>query len=122
MSENTTNQPSAPTLPNWTHLTTLPDLSRVNEAWGRVGDAVNHASELYLKELTAYMTWTRNVQREILGQALSTTQELSRMGERQLAFLVRLRENTPVPGAVPKGTETITGMVEGVVKETTHGA
>ncbi|MDE1821360.1 MAG: hypothetical protein KGJ23_13245 [Euryarchaeota archaeon] len=113
-----TETPSFPTLPN---LPNLPNLPQVTAAWNQVGDAVNKATELYLRELTAYLTWARDVQKEVLEQSLSTSQELSRLGERQLAFLARLRDNTPVLGAVPKGTETIAGMVESVVKETTGG-
>ncbi len=111
MSENTSEK----TTPNFP---TLPNLDRVNDSWNRVGDAVNAATELYLKELTAYLTWTRDVQREVFEQTITTTQELSRLGEHQLAFMARLRDNTPAFGAVPKGTETIAGMVERVVRET----
>ena len=98
----------------------LPNLPNVNEAWSRVGEAMGRATELYLKELAAYLTWARNVQREVLNQSFATTQELSRLSEKQLAFLARLRESVPFPGAVPKGTETIAGMVEGVVSQTTR--
>jgi hypothetical protein len=112
MSESTTSpSPLYPT-----------NLADVQESWNRIGDAVNRASELYLKELSAYLGWARNLQREVLEQTLTTARELSRVGERQLAFAARLRDSIPVPGAVPKGTETIAGMVEGVVSEATHEA
>jgi hypothetical protein len=113
MSENTANTLTSRYLPN---------LPVVSDSWNRVGEAVGRATELYLKELTAYLDWARNVQREVLNQSLATSQELSRLGERQLALAARLRESLPFPGAVPTGTETIAGMVEEVVKETTGGA
>lgn len=112
MSENSNTTTSTTSFPYPTNLT------QMSESWTRIGDAMNRASELYLKELSAYLGWARNVQREVLDQTLTTTRELSRLGERQLAFAARLRESIPVPGAVPKGTETIAGMVEGVVNET----
>jgi hypothetical protein len=114
MSES--NQTSQ-TLPNY-----LPSFPVVNDAWNRVGEAMGRATELYLKELTAYLDWARNVQREVLNQSLSTTQELSRLGEKQLAFAARLRESLPYPGSIPTGTETIVGMVDEVVKKTTGAA
>lgn len=104
------------------NTSSLSNATAVNDAWNRVGEAVNAASSLYLRELNAYLSWARNVQREVLNQTFTTTQELSRLTERQLAFLVRLRENTPAFGTIPKGTETISAMVEGVVKETTGEA
>jgi len=90
----------------------------VNDAWMRVGDAVNRAAGLYLKELAEYMNWTRNVQREILEQNVIVAQQFMRFGERQIAFFARMRENMPAIGTVPKGTETVVGMVDAVVRET----
>ena len=88
------------------------------EAWRNVGQAVNRAAELYLNELTLYLDWARDLEREILEQSLWTTQRLSRLEEKQLAFLVRLRESVPAVGTMPKGTETVVGMVDAVVRAT----
>ena len=94
---------------NWTNVT---------NAWAKVGEAVNLASELYLKELSAYLDWAHGVQREVLEQELIASQELSRFGERQLAFLARLRERAPLFGNLPTGTETVQGIVQAVIRET----
>jgi hypothetical protein len=91
---------------------------RATEAWTNVADAVNRATDLYLKELSAYLHWAHDLQREILEQSITTAQEGSRFGERQLAFLARLRESAPAFATVPKGTETVAGMVEAIVQET----
>lgn len=88
-----------------------------NEAWQKVGEAISRAGELYLSELTAYLDWVRDVQREILEQSLRTTERLSRLEEKHLAFLARLRESVPPIGAMPNGTETVVGMVDAVVRE-----
>ncbi len=88
------------------------------EAWKNVGEAVNRAAGLYLDELTAYLDWARDLQREVLEQSLRTAERLSRLREKQLAFLVRLRESMPAMGTIPKGTETVVGMVDAVVRET----
>jgi hypothetical protein len=87
-------------------------------AWSEVGEALNHATELYLKELSAYLNWARDFQRELLEESIASTQAISRFGEKQLAFLARIRESVPAFGIVPKGTETVTGMVEAIVQET----
>jgi hypothetical protein len=90
----------------------------VNKAWTDVGEAVNHATELYVKELSAYLNWAHGFQREVLEQSITVTQEVSRFGARQLAFWARIRESVPAYGTVPKGTETVAGMVEAIVQET----
>ena len=95
-----------------------PELNNVNDAWTRVGEAVNRATDLYLEELTAYLDWAHDLQHEFLEQSLVTTQRFSRLGEKQLAFFARMRENLPTPGTVPKGKKTVVGMVEAVVDET----
>ena len=94
------------------------NMKEVNETWTKVGEAVNQAGELYLAELGAYLTWAHDFQHEILEQTVITNERLSRIGENQLAFLARIRETTPLFGAVPKGTETVVGMVEAVVNAT----
>jgi hypothetical protein len=88
------------------------------KAWTEVGEAVNQATELYVKELSAYLNWAHGFQREVLEQSITVTQEMSRFGARQLAFLARIRESVPAFGTVPKGTETVAGMVEAIVQET----
>jgi hypothetical protein len=93
-------------------------LTSANKAWTDVGEAVTHASELYVKELSAYLNWAHGFQREVLEQSITVTQEVSRFGARQLAFLARIRESVPAYGTVPKGTETVAGMVEAIVQET----
>ncbi len=93
-----------------------------NAAWTEVGEAVNRATELYVKELSAYLDWTRDFQRELLEQSVVTSQAISRFGEKQLAFLARIRESVPAFGVVPKGTETVAGMVKAIVQETERKA
>jgi len=90
----------------------------VTDAWTKVGEAANHASELYLKELAAYLDWAQGVQREVLEQGILATQEMARFRERQMAFLARLREQTPLFGNLPTGMETVQGMVQAVIRET----
>ena len=85
------------------------------------GDSAQ-ASELYVKELSAYLNWAHGFQREVLEQSITVTQEISRFGARQLAFLARIRESVPAYGTVPKGTETVAGMVEAIVQETSTKA
>ncbi len=92
-------------------------LANVNDAWTKVGEAVDHATELYLKELAAYLDWARDFQRELLSQSALTAHSVSRFGEKQLAFAARLREGVPAYGSVPKGTETVAGMVKAIVQE-----
>ncbi len=92
-------------------------VTNANEAWTGVGEAVTHASALYVKELSAYLNWAQDFQRELLEQSIITTREISRFGEKQLAFLARIRESVPAFGIVPKGTETVAGMVEAIVRE-----
>jgi|HubBroStandDraft_1064217.scaffolds.fasta_scaffold06831_5 hypothetical protein len=92
--------------------------TNVNKAWTDVGTAVNQATELYVKELSAYLNWAHGLQREVLEQSINVTQEISRLGARQLAFLARIRESVPAYGTVPKGTETVAGMVEAIIHET----
>jgi len=93
-------------------------VANVNNAWTEVGAAVNRATELYVEELSAYLNWARDYQRELLEQSALTTQAISRFGEKQLAFVARIRESVPAFGIVPKGTETVAGMVEAIVQET----
>ena len=93
-------------------------VDNANVAWTKVGEAVNYATELYVSEVSAYLNWARNFQRELLEESFLATQSISRFGEKQLAFLARIRENAPAFGVVPKGTETVTGMVEAIVQET----
>jgi hypothetical protein len=93
-------------------------VTNANAAWTKVGDAVDHATELYMKELSSYLNWARDFQRELLAQSFITAQQISRFGEKQLAFMARIRESVPAVGIVPKGTETVAGMVDAVVQET----
>ena len=78
----------------------------MNEAWEQVGSAVSQATELYLKELEAYLDWVRNVRKDVLEQALATGRQLSRMGEAQYAFLAQLQQDFPLFGWTPKPTNT----------------
>lgn len=96
--------------------------TRLNDAWMRVGEAVGRTSQLYLKELAAYLDWAQSLQREVLDESIVVTQKLVRLGERQLAFWARLRDSVPAYGSVPKGTETVQGMVQAVVREAEHAA
>jgi hypothetical protein len=93
-------------------------VTNAREAWTKVGEAVDLATELYVKELSSYLNWARDFQRELLAQSVITAQEISRFGEKQLAFVARIRENVPAVGQVPKGTETVAGMVDAIVQET----
>jgi hypothetical protein len=92
-------------------------VTNANESWTEVGEAVNQATELYMKELSAYLNWAHDLQHEVLEQSIITSQELSRFGEKQLAFFARIRESIPAFGVVPKGTETVAGMVDAIVHE-----
>ncbi|MGA8542478.1 MAG: hypothetical protein WB947_02910 [Thermoplasmata archaeon] len=92
-------------------------VTNVNEAWAEVGEAVAQATGLYMNELSAYLDWAQDFQREILEQSLLTTRGIARFGEKQRAFFARIRDSVPMYGNVPKGTETVAGMVEAVVRE-----
>jgi hypothetical protein len=92
--------------------------TNANEAWSRLRAAVNEATALYAKELSAYLTWTRDVQREVLEQNFELGRQANRIAVDQLAFYQRLRASFPPFGTVPKGTETIVGMVDAVLRET----
>lgn len=89
------------------------------EAWSRVGEAWQNASRLYLQQLTATLDLTRNVQKEMLLNAWSTTQLMTRLGEDQVGFWLRLRQSLPSVSDLPTGPATISGMVDEIVKETT---
>jgi hypothetical protein len=93
-------------------------VTNTTTAWREVGEAISRATELYRKELSAYLSWARDFQREILEESLTTTQSLARFGEKRLASWARIRESLPVFGLVPKGTQTVAGMVEAIVQET----
>jgi hypothetical protein len=82
------------------------DKGDVNETWDRVGKAVNEATDLYLKEVEAYLGWLQTARREMLEQTLAASQQLSRIGEAQFAFLGRMQRSFPFFGFVPTGTET----------------
>jgi len=77
------------------------DKNAMNEAWDQVGKAVNEATELYLKELETYLEWVQNVRKEAFDQAVATTQELSRIGESQWAFLNRMQRSFSLFGGIP---------------------
>jgi len=94
--------------------------TNVTEAWSQVGEAARRASDLYLKELASYLDWAHGVQREVLEQSVLATQELSHFGERQLAFVARMRESLPMWGTLPSGMETVQGMVRAVLRESTE--
>lgn len=82
----------------------------MNEAWNEVGKAVNEATELYLKELGVYLGWVQNTQKEMLEQTIAATQQLSRIGEAQFAFLTQLQKNFPfLSGAFPWAPASTTG-------------
>lgn len=81
-------------------------MNDVNEAWTKVGEAFNHATELYLKDLTTYLDWAQDFQREVLEETLSRTQQFYRLGEERMAFWSRIRESVPVTGTVSKGSKT----------------
>jgi len=81
------------------------DRNEVNEAWDQVGKAVNQATELYLKQLGAYLGWAQNARKELLEQTIVATEQLSRIGEAQFALLARMQRNFPLFSAVPKWTD-----------------
>jgi hypothetical protein len=93
-------------------------VTNANYAWTEVGGAVNRATELYVKEVSAYLNWARDFQRELLEESFLATQAISRFGEKQLAVFARIRESAPAFGVVPTGTETVAGMVDAIVQET----
>jgi hypothetical protein len=82
------------------------DQNAMNEAWEKVGSAVNQATDLYLKELEAYLDWVRNVRKDVLEQTLATGRQLSRMGEAQYAFLAQMQQNLPLFGWIPRWTNS----------------
>jgi len=87
----------------------------MGETWEKMEKAVNQATELYLKELETYLGWVGTVQREMLEQALSTSKQLSEIGEAQFAFLSRMRKDLPTFGAIPAWADlfrTTTGATE----------
>ena len=94
--------------------------TNIRETWPKVEEAVARASDLYVRELTDTLDWAQGMQREMLEQSLLTARAMARFGEQQLAFWARLRESVPLPGGLPKGTETVQGMVRAVVRETGH--
>lgn len=89
------------------------------EAWNRVGEAWQNAGRLYLSQLTATLDLSRNLQKELLLNAWGTTQLMTRLGEDQLGFWLRLRQSLPSIADLPTGPATISGMVDEIVKETT---
>lgn len=86
--------------------------------WSKVGEALEEAARLYIRETAAYLDWGQNLQREILEQAWRSARLLSQVGDERLAFWARLSQSMPAPGTVPNGTETIQGMVRQIVEET----
>ena len=54
--------------------------------------------------MSAYLNWAQGIQREVLERSVVATREMSQFGERQLAFLARMRENLPLWGNFPKAT------------------
>lgn len=92
--------------------------TELTDAWTKVAESVTKATDLYLEELSEYLDWVRDFQREILAQSLVTSQNLSRWGEREWAYMARLRETIPAVGGIPKGPGTVAGMVDAVVRET----
>ena len=97
------------------NASTNPEL--VYAEWNKVGKAVEEAARLYVRETTAYLEWSQNLQREIMEQAWRSARLLSKVGEDQVAFWSRLRQSMPAPGTIPNGTETIQGMVRQIVEE-----
>ena len=81
------------------------DENVMNEAWNNVGKVVNQATELYLKELEAYLDWMKNFRHDLLEQTLATGQQLSRIGEEQYAYFTKLQRDVPLWGWIPKWTE-----------------
>jgi hypothetical protein len=97
------------------NASTNPELAYAE--WTKVATAVGEAARLYLHETAAYLDWGQYLQREVIEQAWRSARLFSQVGEEQLAFWARLRQNMPAPGTVPNGTETIQGMVSEIVKE-----
>jgi hypothetical protein len=73
--------------------------NEMTEAWDQVGKAVNEATEVYLKELGAYLGWVQNVRKEMLEQTITASQQLSKIGEAQFTFLTQIQKNLPYWGA-----------------------
>ncbi len=78
--------------------------NEASEAWDQVSQAMNQATKLYLQELETYLEWVGSVRRAVLEQALTTREQLARIGETQLAFLTRLQQNVPFFGGMPPWT------------------
>ncbi len=93
-------------------------LGQTTAAWKEVGEAVSKASDLYLQELEAYLDWTKNVQKDLLEYYWFGLRQVTRAGEEQVALFQRLGATLPNWWKVPTGTETISGMVGNIVKQT----
>jgi hypothetical protein len=87
-------------------------------AWKETGDQMSRASALYLMEMRAYMEWSKNFQKEVMDYYWAGMRLMTNVGRETTAFVQRIYETTPSWGQVPKGTETISGMVNNIVKET----
>jgi hypothetical protein len=87
-------------------------------AWKSVGETMSEATRLYMEETNAYLEWTKNMQKEALEYYWAAMRVMANATRETTAFVQRLYETTPTWGQVPKGTETISGMVGNIVRET----
>jgi hypothetical protein len=86
-------------------------------AWKDASDQMSKASTLYMREMQAYMDWARNFQKEMMDYYWAGMRLMTNVGRETSAFVQRIYETTPSWGQVPKGTETISGMVNSIVKQ-----
>jgi hypothetical protein len=87
-------------------------------AWKGANDQMSKASMLYLREMQAYMDWARNFQKEVMDYYWAGMRLMTNVGRETSAFVQRIYETAPSFGQIPKGTETISGMVDNIVKQT----
>jgi hypothetical protein len=92
----------------------------MGEAWDEVGKAVNEATEIYVKELGTYLDWVQNVRKEFFEQAVSTAQELSRIGENQWAFWNRMQKSLSVYGGIPTWADVPSKIMGAGAKRSTR--
>ncbi len=84
------------------------DQNAMNEAWDQVGKVVNQATELYLKEVETYLDWAQSVRKEMLEQTIAASQQMSKIGETQYAFMAQMQQNLPLFGRLMKWPESVT--------------
>ncbi len=87
-------------------------------AWKEVEDTLSRASAVGAQDFEAYLNWTRNLQKEFLEYYWYGYHQVTKAAEEQLNLYLRVAGTFPLFGLPPKGTETISGMVNEIVNQT----